>query len=680
MIKLLNTLNDYILIIDIYGQVRFCNNNLMLELKYNHKDLENINIKNILYNKYDVLLENIKTNGNFKGIFKIVNKDKEKVILNGEMILEKFKGEECVFLIATRKDKIDDVKNYYNKIETEKIEYNIYNKIEVEVNNILNSLVKDIHKYVNSDSISLYLYDKETNTLNLTSLHGESKTLSQAIKNLTISRKDVKNIIENKIIRNIFDIEDVNNKRIELYKTENKKITFAESYNLISNNVFIGVLNIIYTDKNYPQYNIENFTENICYRLSLIIKSGILTKGAKFEFEKRIAIEKEIEQLLDVSVDMYATINNQGYFTAISKQWSDILGWTNEELKSDKVTKIIHPQYKDEIIKMANRKDTNVNIFINRILSKNGEYLWFKWNYRYINEKKHFLVVTRNITKEKEEEESRIVLEKAIELESIKNEFFANISHELRTPINIIFGTIQLLEKIVNKDNIISSDDYDLSQYIKYIKQNSYRLLKLVNNLIDMTRIDTGFYQLNLGNYNIINIVEEITLSVAQYIEGKGINLIFDTNSEETIIACDPDKIERIVLNILSNAIKYTDEDGEIYTNIKVQKDKVVISIKDNGVGISKEKLPFIFDKFRQIDNILTRRCEGSGIGLSLVKSIVEMHGGVIYVKSAPGYGSEFIFELPIRLIKEENNITKNNPTQPKIEKCNIEFSDIYSL
>lgn len=164
------------------------------------------------------------------------------------------------------------------------------------------------------------------------------------------------------------------------------------------------------------------------------------------------------------------------------------------------------------------------------------------------------------------------------------------------------------------------------------MKQNSYRLLRLVNNLIDISRIDIGYYNLQPSNYNIVKVIEDITLSIAEYVKHKKINLIFNTDVEEITLACDPDKIERVMLNLLSNAIKYTDDNGDIYVSLNKVNEDVVVSVKDSGVGIPNDKLELIFDRFGQANDILSRRCEGSGIGLSIVKSIVEMHGGKIEV------------------------------------------------
>ena len=183
-----------------------------------------------------------------------------------------------------------------------------------------------------------------------------------------------------------------------------------------------------------------------------------------------------------------------------------------------------------------------------------------------------------------------------------------------------------------------------------------------------------------MSNYNIVEIIEDITMSITQYAQQRGIKLIFDTEEEDIIIGCDPEKIERIILNLLSNAIKYTDPGGEIKVSITNNDEKVFVSVKDNGVGISERSINKIFERFAQDSSNFSRRCEGSGIGLSLVKSLVEMHGGNITVKSKVNEGSEFKFELlNMKVIDDKNIRNIGEMPRSKIEKCDIEFSDIYS-
>ncbi|MBU3160588.1 PAS domain-containing protein [Clostridium frigoris] len=273
------------------------------------------------------------------------------------------------------------------------------------------------------------------------------------------------------------------------------------------------------------------------------------------------------------------------------------------------------------------------------------------------------------------------LLDETIVSENLKTEFFSNLSHELRTPLNIIICTLQLLDTYI-KNGELEDKERKFQKYSGIMKQNCYRQLRLVNNIIDITKLDAGFFDLNLQNCNIVNIVESVTMSVAEYIKTKSIKLVFDTDIEDCIMACDPEKIERVLLNLLSNSIKFTRPGGSMSVNMYDKGKNIIISIKDTGIGIPKDKLNIIFDRFRQVDRSLTRKQEGSGIGLSIVKSLVELHGGTISVVSEYGRGTEFIIVLPIRALSKENELCGvfEAEQQERIERIHIEFSDIYSL
>ena len=212
------------------------------------------------------------------------------------------------------------------------------------------------------------------------------------------------------------------------------------------------------------------------------------------------------------------------------------------------------------------------------------------------------------------------------------------------------------------------------------IKQNCYRFIKLINNIVDISKMNSGFFRVNLSNENIVDVTENIVQSISGYINGKDISIIFDTNTEEKIIACDPEKIERVILNLISNAIKFTNKDGGIFVNLIDKGDTVEIDVKDTGIGIEEKYLNNIFERFEQVDKSLSRNAEGSGIGLSMVKSIVEMHDGKISVESKVGEGSIFKIELPVKTIEETGVIEQSKAINNKIEMINIEFSDIYSI
>jgi signal transduction histidine kinase len=171
-------------------------------------------------------------------------------------------------------------------------------------------------------------------------------------------------------------------------------------------------------------------------------------------------------------------------------------------------------------------------------------------------------------------------------------------------------------------------------------------------------------------------------MSIVRYAETKELKLVFDTDIEEKFIVCDPDFIERIMLNLFSNSLKFTNHNGRIMVNIYNNDEGVKIIIKDTGIGIPVDKLQMIFERFRQVDDSLYRNNEGSGIGLSLVKALVEAHKGTISVASVVGEGTEFVIYLPTGVLPDNmySSNSVNNNSQGMIDRINVEFSDIYSF
>ncbi len=268
-------------------------------------------------------------------------------------------------------------------------------------------------------------------------------------------------------------------------------------------------------------------------------------------------------------------------------------------------------------------------------------------------------------------------LEKSDAANSAKDIFITNISHEFRTPITLILSTIQLLQ--MNMINSINGEK--ANKHLKIMKQNCYRLLRIVNNLIDISRAEAGFNGLNVKNIDVVELVSDIAMSISEYAIEKNISVQFITDRKKLEVEIDPDKLERVLLNLLSNSIKFTPIGGEIMINLSVQDASLIISVKDTGIGIPDDKKDLIFDRFHQVDMTHTRMNEGSGIGLSLVKAFIEMQGGTIDVYSELGKGSEFIIQLPIVIANEEEHnqsISLSKYNEKNIEKLDIEFSDIY--
>lgn len=270
----------------------------------------------------------------------------------------------------------------------------------------------------------------------------------------------------------------------------------------------------------------------------------------------------------------------------------------------------------------------------------------------------------------------RISLEEAETVNNEKTDFLANVSHELKTPINVVLSALQMSNIFIED---IDSEEIQrkLYKYNSMMKQNSYRVIRIINNLIDTSKIDSGFMNMNKININIVKIVEDITSSVVSFAQSKKIELIFDTDVEEKITACDPDKIETIMFNLLSNAVKFTNAGGKITVNLYDKGEYIIISVQDTGIGISDDNKEKVFERYLQIEDTSHRNREGSGIGLSLVKSLVEMHGGEITIESIWGKGSNFIIKLPIRILDEIEEKNRENIYSDYLDRMNVEFSDI---
>ncbi|ACL77671.1 PAS domain-containing sensor histidine kinase [Ruminiclostridium cellulolyticum] len=266
--------------------------------------------------------------------------------------------------------------------------------------------------------------------------------------------------------------------------------------------------------------------------------------------------------------------------------------------------------------------------------------------------------------------------EKLKEWDKLKTDFLCNVSHELRTPLNLMISSLKLSSLKISQNHGVL-DTALMHKHFHIMNQNCFRLTRIINNIIDITKIDAGSLELNLSNNNIVDIVEETVLSVASHIKDKEITLIFDTDVEEKFLACDPDQIQRILLNLISNAVKFNNDGREIYVSIADSIDSVKISVKDNGIGISLENQPLIFERFIQVDKSLTRQHEGSGMGLTITRYLVELHKGTIALESEPNIGSTFTITLPVYLVPK--GVGKKVSTVVTLnEKVNIEFSDVY--
>lgn len=413
--------------------------------------------------------------------------------------------------------------------------------------------------------------------------------------------------------------------------------------------------------------------------------------GVNFmEIYKKMKAEDELSlkaQLLDSASDSIKVLDTDGNILYANEATCKMYGYTKEELLNMSVLNLQRGSNIYDFHMKVKELEENDNIYIECThVRKDGTEFPVEIHSKAIEADGRIVLldVSKDIRERKKSEEmSRNMalnlktLNETLEYDRLKTEFFSNISHELRTPLNVILGSIQLID-LYNKSGLIECKEQTFPTHIANMKKNCYRLLRLLNNLIDITRIDSGYMNLNLTECNIISIIEDITQSVVEYAQSCGLTLIFDTEIEEKVMAIDIEKMERILLNLLSNAIKFTNPGGNITVSVSENDKEVIISVKDTGIGIPEDKINIIFERFRQVDNSLNRSYEGSGIGLSIVKALVKMHYGNIWVNSCPDIGSEFIIKIPSNLTPAKYMLPANKNIQSShISKTYIELADI---
>ncbi len=257
--------------------------------------------------------------------------------------------------------------------------------------------------------------------------------------------------------------------------------------------------------------------------------------------------------------------------------------------------------------------------------------------------------VTRDLTERKKAEEQRLQLAREqvarSEAESAsraKDEFLAIISHELRTPLNAILGWGRMLRNSrLNEENFTRGLDT--------IERNAKLQAQLIDDLLDVSRIISGKLRLTVMPIELPPIIEAAVDSIRPAADAKRIRLQVLLDSHAGLISGDPDRLQQVVWNLLSNAVKFTGKEGRIQVRLQRINSHVEITVSDNGRGISPEFLPYVFDRFRQADSSITRMHGGLGLGLAIVRHLVELHGGTVQAQSpGEGLGATFTVQLPI--------------------------------
>jgi PAS domain S-box-containing protein len=369
------------------------------------------------------------------------------------------------------------------------------------------------------------------------------------------------------------------------------------------------------------------------------IGEALLRKVAE---NKLIESEKKFRTYIEKAPYGIFIVNENGKFEEVNETASVLTGFSEDELLRMNVYSRVDPECEERSIRGIHELETkgfsSVELLIRR---KNETGIWMRIDSSKLSDGR-FIMFANDITEKKKAEDALIEAKMlAEENNRMKSEFLANMSHELRTPLSSIIGFSDVLT-----DKIFGELNEKQKRYVQHINNGGRHLLDLINDILDLSKVEAGKMELSLEVFSIYDIMEDIRSSVSPMASKKNINLEIINNIETKEISADRMKFKQIMLNLLSNAIKFTPDNGKVSVTATKKDDEITISVSDTGIGIPKYMHENIFNPFMQVDSSNKRKYGGTGLGLALVKQFVEMHGGKIWVESEEGKGSIFTFTI----------------------------------
>jgi PAS domain S-box-containing protein len=378
--------------------------------------------------------------------------------------------------------------------------------------------------------------------------------------------------------------------------------------------------------------------------------------GITLDISDRKYAEIERDRFFMLSLDLLCICGFDGYFKRINPAFEKVLGYTLTEILTQPFINFVHPEdvavTVAEIDKLAT--GTPTNSFENRYQCKDGNYKWLAWTVFPVVEEGLMYATAHDITTRKAAEMER---EQLLEREQnarataeaanrMKDEFLATLSHELRTPLNAMVGWIQLLRTR-------KFDETTTNRALETIDRNTKSLQQLIEDILDVSRIITGKIRLDFAYIPVQPVVESAIETVQNAAEAKNIRIEFFVAPGISLVRGDANRLQQVLWNLLSNAVKFTPSGGRVEVRLETHNSRVQISVKDSGQGISPDFLPYVFERFRQEDGTTTRTYGGLGLGLAIVRHLVELHGGTVKAESEGiGKGATFIVRLPVNSIK----------------------------
>ena len=225
-----------------------------------------------------------------------------------------------------------------------------------------------------------------------------------------------------------------------------------------------------------------------------------------------------------------------------------------------------------------------------------------------------------------------------------KSEFLANMSHELRTPLNAVIGFSDLL-----LERLFGEMNEKQENYIRNIQTSGKHLLSLINDILDLSKVEAGRMELDLANVHIPSALQNAMMLIRERAQRQNVELSCNVDPQINEIPADERKLKQIMLNLLTNAVKFTPEGGRVDVDVRLGNGNLEVSVKDTGVGIAEQNQQAVFEEFRQVGRQYSGKQEGTGLGLALTRRFVELHGGTIKLQSELGKGSTFTFTIPVR-------------------------------
>ncbi|AUN15349.1 ATP-binding protein [Paraclostridium sordellii] len=555
-------------------------------------------------------------------------------------------GGECIKLI--RNTKLDEY-NSMNLYTKEDQVYRFICSCELSGNNIIKTLI--FNDITQSTLIQNQLKESEEKYKKLMDLLIDGVIIHD-LENIEYINDAALEILN--IPKDIKDIRFINIKE----KLNDKYLKeFNDSLNLILKGKVNKIINKFKTINN--KY-IEIITTKMEYNNSFMILSIIVDIN-----ETEIALRK-----LDGSKKTYQAL---------------VQNLPDGIIVMDKFKKNIIYQNKSMIRILKSIKIESINKFIDDYISKEfyGQVKKYEIDKAEnsslaltiidMKEENQFLVLIRLLDNEERVLEAIKELDLVNNQHHVKNEFLINTSKCLKDPIENISKINDKLEKNKHKYN-----SNHINNYTKLVKRNCYRIQRLINNMKEIADTENGVSSENFVGYDIVKLTKNIVDIIKKNYSNKGINIKFKSNINSYNMIIDVDKMERAILNLISNSIKFSEMGSYIEVNIISENKEIKISVKDEGVGIPKDRMNFIFTKFGQIDRTLSRNTEGCGVGLALVKEIVNLHKGQIHVQSEEGVGSTFTIILQENIGFIDKKTFEREDYKSIEEKINVEFADIY--